>query len=460
MPLELPYYAIASDGSISFFSGGTLAERPQPGQPNRLYIVFEPTGNYLLRDTGAGWENVGSSEGASSILEKLLTVDGTGSELDADLLDGVQGADYARSDDTRLSDARPPTAHGHPSTDVSYAGSANLSATDVEAALDELDVEKAAVSQLHGRNHALFSSDHPDVDVADTPATGEVLTFDGTKWVASAAGGVLVATEARQGTVKGNAPASETTDPKVYFRSDPIHAGFRDGCVSHWQSATDIRVRPGALWIPSLRRIVDVPTELSIVPTLAANTLGYLYVYDNAGTPAVELSTTAAVNATTTGFANPSGHPLRGACRVKGPADTPDFSRRYVGAVLATATANQIHGFRYEGNLMLYRADPNLAPFLVLAGGGAATNFAISFAAIVPPTSRTALADAYAATGFFYLQTSEDAFGDSTVIGSTLVQGTTAALHYVALNDSRVALYEASAASGAAIRTLGYMEAR
>ncbi len=40
---------------------------------------------------------------------------------------------------------------------------------------------------VHYRDHLLWSTDHPDVDTTDTRASGDVLTWNGTKWVASAA---------------------------------------------------------------------------------------------------------------------------------------------------------------------------------------------------------------------------------------------------------------------------------
>lgn len=42
--------------------------------------------------------SVDASEIATPILDAVKTVDGTGSGLDADLLDGVQGASFVRSD--------------------------------------------------------------------------------------------------------------------------------------------------------------------------------------------------------------------------------------------------------------------------------------------------------------------------------------------------------------------------
>lgn len=51
-----------------------------------------------LANDNADTRLLASSYTAADVLSKLLTVDGAGSSLDADLLDGVQGSSYARSD--------------------------------------------------------------------------------------------------------------------------------------------------------------------------------------------------------------------------------------------------------------------------------------------------------------------------------------------------------------------------
>lgn len=152
--------------------------------------------------------------------------------------------------DTRLSNARTPTAHKathEPGgadalsglTNASIAANASIAKTKLAAlAIADADVSTAAAiaetklalasdgpagtatrrslgagaqqaaagndTRFHTRNHNLFSSDHPDVDAADAPANLEVLTFDAVagKWKASPAGGVLSANEDREGTTR------------------------------------------------------------------------------------------------------------------------------------------------------------------------------------------------------------------------------------------------------------------
>lgn len=104
MPTEIQ--VVHNEGGVPYVGGGTLAARPNPGVPGRLYVSEEPA---LYRDTGGSWVNVGASEAAASILSKILTVDGVGSGLDADLLDGLNSTDFAANNDARLSNDRIPT---------------------------------------------------------------------------------------------------------------------------------------------------------------------------------------------------------------------------------------------------------------------------------------------------------------------------------------------------------------
>ncbi len=85
-----------------------------------------------------------SSYTAADVLAKLLTVDGAGSGLDADLLDGQSSAFYATA--TSVSDHLADAVDAHDASAISYVGGTGMSATDVEAAIDELATEKLDAS--------------------------------------------------------------------------------------------------------------------------------------------------------------------------------------------------------------------------------------------------------------------------------------------------------------------------
>lgn len=70
----------------------------------------------------------------SALLSTLLGVDGTGSGLDADLLDGQSGAYYLDNTDDQNS------------TEVPHTPAGNISATNAADAINELDAEKLAAS--------------------------------------------------------------------------------------------------------------------------------------------------------------------------------------------------------------------------------------------------------------------------------------------------------------------------
>ena len=89
-------------GGVPWLGGGPLANRPEPGIYGRMYASDEPA---LYKDNGAEWVSMGASEAAQSLLDKLKTMDGSGSGLDADLLDGLDSGDFARFNDERIAGA-------------------------------------------------------------------------------------------------------------------------------------------------------------------------------------------------------------------------------------------------------------------------------------------------------------------------------------------------------------------
>lgn len=124
---------------------GTAA---QWSSANPVLAAGEPgfetdTGVLKIGDGSTAWSSLPVYTGtASAILTQLLTVDGSGSLLDADTVDGFHASSFATATDltNHISDS----SDAHDASAISYNGSTNISATDVEAALDELDSEKVA----------------------------------------------------------------------------------------------------------------------------------------------------------------------------------------------------------------------------------------------------------------------------------------------------------------------------
>lgn len=103
-------------------------------------IDFTPAGNISATNVQAAIEELDSeklavsSYTAADVLAKLLTVDGVGSGLDADLLDGNQASAFAT------------VAHVHSANEIVNTAAGNIAATTVQAAINELDSEKLAAS--------------------------------------------------------------------------------------------------------------------------------------------------------------------------------------------------------------------------------------------------------------------------------------------------------------------------
>ncbi|WP_414609303.1 hypothetical protein, partial [Stenotrophomonas pavanii] len=94
----------------------------------------------------------------------------------------------------------------------------------------------------------------------------------------------------------------------------PIPAGYIDGLKMEWVSGTQIRFTSGSAYIPSLGRALALAAAVTKTPTLAASTWYHAYLYSNAGTPDVEVTTTA------------PDTPYSGTARTK----AGDTSRRYI----------------------------------------------------------------------------------------------------------------------------------
>ena len=125
---------------------------------------------------------------AADILAKLLTVDGAGSGLDADKLDGVEGSGYATA------------AQGAKADSALQAADASTILTaikTVDGAGSGLDAD--LLDGNHSTAFAAASHAHAMTDLSDfsvsTPASGEVLQFDGSKWknVAFSGGAAIAA---------------------------------------------------------------------------------------------------------------------------------------------------------------------------------------------------------------------------------------------------------------------------
>ena len=152
--------------------------------------------------------------------------------------------------------------------------------------------------------------------------------------------------------------------------------GYIDGLQMQWVSGTALTVTSGAAYIEGSSKVLRASAAIAKAGlSLAASTWYHIYLYDNAGTPDVELSTTAPAS------------PYRGTARSK----TGDTSRRYVGSVLSDGSGH-FYQFSQTGNKVTWWFGNTLgvAPFRALSGGTATTATNVALSGVIPSTSKLA----------------------------------------------------------------------
>lgn len=140
-----------------------------------------------------------------------------------------------------------------------------------------------------------------------------------------------------------------------------------------FNSTTSISVNPGFAYIPGINRVVEVTSQLTAsgLTSLTANTWYYVYLYDNAGTPAIEVSATA------------PAAPYAGVSRTK----TGDTSRRFIGA-FHTIAGGAIQGFTHYPLMGFYEYGGASSPYTrILSNGTSTSDVTVSAAVGVPPQS-------------------------------------------------------------------------
>lgn len=148
-----------------------------------------------------------------------------------------------------------------------------------------------------------------------------------------------------------------------------IPQGHIDGLQMSWNSATSISVSSGTAYIPSLGNVLVSNTALTLSGlSLTASTWYHVYLYSNAGTPAIECVTTAPVV-------------YNGVARNK----TGDTSRRYIGSVLTDASGN-LYNFLHDVEAAQVRHLVNTAnaPFRILSNAQTSGSHNVSTAGVAP----------------------------------------------------------------------------
>jgi hypothetical protein len=227
-------------------------------------------------------------------------------------------------------------------------------------------------------------------------------------------------------------------------------AGYIDGLKMVWNSATSISATSGTCYIQGSNAVISFPSLLTLSSlSLTASTWYHLYGYLNAGTPAIELVTTAPAAA------------YSGTARSK----TGDTSRRYIGSVRTDASGN-IFNFLQSGTSIKYLSSINPAPFLVLSVGTSTTPTSVSCSSVVPITSFMAstLAGNTDTAQAIFMTTSSSGYTLSTSNWSSVIpRATNIVAMDLPLDSSQafIYMYGATATTGAATsRVYGYIYER
>jgi len=140
---------------------------------------------------------------AADVLAKLLTVDGAGSGLDADLLDGQSSAFYATA--SSVSDHLADASDAHDASAISFSPAGNIAATDVQAAIAELDTEKQPLDELLTEIAALSTDPNADSGVFFDDSAGNVAYWTPTGALSFSGINLLVASasDSNVGVVEG-----------------------------------------------------------------------------------------------------------------------------------------------------------------------------------------------------------------------------------------------------------------
>ncbi len=150
------------------------------------------------------------------------------------------------------------------------------------------------------------------------------------------------------------------------------------GLALQYVSAGQLRVTSGAAWVESAGRMVALASAATVsLSGLSASTWGHAYLVDNGSSAAtVEVVPDA------------PAAPFFGTARSKSGAN--GTSRRYLGSVKITPTANQMHKFDHvlcDGSVV-YNESIGGSPFVVVNGSAATTPTTVDCSGVAPVTAR------------------------------------------------------------------------
>lgn len=236
------------------------------------------------------------------------------------------------------------------------------------AATSETNAGTSASAALSSKNAAATSETNAGQSASTALASKNAAATSETNAGNSAS--AALASKNAAALSETNAAASAATAAAL-----GVGPGYIDGLIPVWNSSSSITIPSGAAFIQSSNKVLRLtsPITLTGIGGLTPDVFYYLYLYDNAGTSAIELSAVA------------PAAPYSGTARSK----TGDTSRRFVCA-LRSGAGGTLYGFQISNaGTLLYGAATSSAPFRRLAGGTATAYTVVSLAPVVPITSQT-----------------------------------------------------------------------
>lgn len=148
-----------------------------------------------------------------------------------------------------------------------------------------------------------------------------------------------------------------------------VNTDYITGLKISYVSTTSISIGIGAAYVDG--DVLTISSPISVTSITAVDDIYHVYLYDNSGTPAIELSTT-----------DPASAAYFGTARTK----NGDTTRRYLGSVLCTS-AGGVQRFAHLPNSG-YMSYTNVAvPKRILSGGTATTKTTVTASGATPPTA-------------------------------------------------------------------------
>lgn len=183
---------------------GTLAARPAASLSGRLYLATDDDGGTLYRDTGAAWEQV-----AQGVTEAGPPNGAAGGVLSGTYPSPGFAVDMATQAelDAHLTDA----TDAHDASAISSVPAGSLAAVEVQAALNELDAEKTALTTFN--DHSARHEDGGADEIAVTGLSG--LLADAQKVTVRKNTGADVGTRARFNFIEGTGVTLTIIDDSV-----------------------------------------------------------------------------------------------------------------------------------------------------------------------------------------------------------------------------------------------------